>query len=897
MQLGARTNLVTGARAALRLAALLLLLASPSAARATADDGVLRATLANGLRVVIVRNTLAPVVSTELNYLVGSNEAPPGFPGMAHAQEHMMFRGSRGLSQAQLAAISAGIGGDFDAVTRQTVTQYFFTVPAQDLEVALHLEAIRMRSVLDSQASWQSERGAIEQEVAQDLSNPQYVLHTRLLAAAFAGTPYAHDALGTRRSFDRTTGAMLGRFHQRWYVPNNAVLVIVGDVEPRAALSAVERLFGGIARKPTPPRSPIRMRPIAAQTLRSRTDLPYGVAVVAFRMPGYRSPDYATAQVLADALGSQRGKLYALVLRGEALSAEFSIDFLPEASVGYASAAFPRGADGEKLAGALREVLAGIATHGVPEDLVAAAKRGERAQAELQKNSIPGLAQAWSEAVALEGRSAPEEDVQAIERVSAADVDRLARQSLDLGHALTAIMTPQVSGKPVTSSRFGGKESFVPSKAPRVALPPWARAAVERVSVPRWTLNPVSMHLPNGIRLIVQPESISDTVSVFGHIRNRPSLEVPQGQEGVDEILGQLFPYGTTKLDQAQFQKALDDIGAAESAGTDFSLQVLAEHFARGIELLAQNELDPALPEAAYRTVRGQAAAALPGTLQSPGFLASQALKAALFPKDDPELRHPTPESLRALTLGDLRAYYRHVFRPDLTTIVVVGKVTPERARALVERYFGAWRADGPPPQVELAPVPPNAASTTTIPDASRVQDRVTLAATLALNRSNPDYDALELGNAVLSGGFYASRLYHDLRQSAGLAYYVGSRFEVGRTRGLYVASYACDPPNVFRARGILEHDLRDMQTAQVDAQTLRQAKSLLLKRIPLSEASVDDIAAGLLERVRLDLPLDEPWRAAQRYAALSAEQVRAAYARWLRVDALAQVTEGPAPR
>src|SRR5579875_3330326 len=135
------------------LFAFILFLAMPFGARAaqgqpaSEKSGVLRATLKNGLQVVIVKNTLAPVVTT-MNYRVGSNEAPPGFPGMAHAQEHMMFRGSPELSANQLAEIAAAMGGMFDADTQQTVTQYFFTVPSEDLDVALRIEAIRMRGVL-----------------------------------------------------------------------------------------------------------------------------------------------------------------------------------------------------------------------------------------------------------------------------------------------------------------------------------------------------------------------------------------------------------------------------------------------------------------------------------------------------------------------------------------------------------------------------------------------------------------------------------------------------------------------------------------------------------------------------------------------------------------------------
>ena len=117
---------------------------------------VLRATLANGLEATVIRNPIAPVVTTVVNYHVGSNEAPAGFPGMAHAQEHMMFRGSPGLTAGQLADINAAMGGSFDADTQQTVTQYFFTVPAEYLDVALHIEAIRMRGVLDSEKLWQA---------------------------------------------------------------------------------------------------------------------------------------------------------------------------------------------------------------------------------------------------------------------------------------------------------------------------------------------------------------------------------------------------------------------------------------------------------------------------------------------------------------------------------------------------------------------------------------------------------------------------------------------------------------------------------------------------------------------------------------------------------------------
>jgi len=858
---------------------------------------VVRATLDNGLRVVIVGNGLAPVVTTEMNYLVGSNEAPDGFPGMAHAQEHMMFRGSPGLSGDQLAYVSAALGGRFDADTQQTVTQYVFTVAAEDLDVALQIEAIRMRGVLASEAGWRQERGAIEQEVAQDLSNPQYLLYAKLLAALFEGTPYAHDALGTRPSFERTTGAMLKKFHDAWYVPNNAILVVVGDVRPEAALASIRTLFGAIPARPLPRRPDVALRPVTPRTLRLDTDLPYGLAVLAFRLPGFDDADHAAARVLADALGSQRGALQNLVAEGKALDGGFSFEPLPKAGLGFAAAAFPQGDPPPATLGELQAVLKAAASQGVDADLVEAAKRRVITHAELEKTSIPGLASAWSQALAVEGRQSPDDDVAAIQRVTVADVNRVARRYIDLGRAVTAILTPKPSGKPVTAKAFGGKESFTPPNAARVPLPAWAESAVKRLSVPTSAVKPVVAVLPNGLRLIVQPESVSRTISVIGRVKQRPALQAPAGQEGVDEVLDGLFGFGSESLDRVAYQRALDEIGAEATAGGDFELEVLAEHLDRGVQLLADNQLRPALPDAAFKIVRGQVAARLAGRLQSAEYQAQRALKQALVPPGDPTLREATPDTVSALTPADVRGYYRRAFRPDLTTLVVIGRVTPEQARAVVEKHFGGWRSEGPPPATDLPPVPLNRPAVISVPNAARVQDRVVLAETLGLTRFDPDYYALELGNHVLGGAFYATRLYRDLRQNAGLVYAVDSTLEMSRTRGIYVVEYGCDPPNVAKARGIILQELRTMQTSAVPADELRQAKALLLRRLPLSEASMASIAGGLLARAVDGLPLDEPTRAAERHLALTAEDVKAAFTKWVRPQDFVQVTEGPSPR
>ncbi len=858
------------------------------------DEDVTRATLSNGLRVIIVRDPLAPVVTTIVSYLAGSNESPPGFPGMAHAQEHMMFRGSPGLSGDQLSAIAAGMGGNFDAQTQQTATQYFFTVPAQDLDVALHLEATRMAGVLDSDALWNKERGAIEQEVAQDLSNPQYVFYSRLLAKMYDGSPYAHDALGTRPSFNRTTGEMLHKFYASWYAPNNAILVITGAVEPRQVLAQVKDLFEKIPAKKLPERPSIKLKPVKATTLRQTTDLPYGMVTMTMRMPGFDSPDYAAAQVLGDVLNSQRAELYDLVVHGDALDVGFDQDTLPKAGIGSVTAVFSQGSDPQPLLKKVKKILAGYAKNGVPAELVEAAKRHEIAAAEFRKNSVAGLAMAWSQALAVEGRDSPQDDIEAIRRVSAADVNRVAHANLDQDHAVVGILTPSPSGKPVSSKSFGGTESFAASHVKTVELPKWAAGPLARLSLPESTVKPITSTLPNGLKLIVQPETVSDTVTVLGAVKHNADVETPEGQDGVDDVLDRLFSFGTKHLGRIGFQKALDDIAAEQGAGTSFYVQTLSDKFDRAVELLADNELNPALPKEAFAVVKGQVAATAKGRLQSPDYLTQRALHKGLFPQKDPTQRQATPETVNALSLDDVRGYYEKVFRPDLTTIVVIGKVTPEHAREAVEKYFGNWKAAGSKPDTVLPQAPSNKPSAVFVPNASQVQDKVILAQTLGLNRFDPDYYALELGNHVLSGGFYASRLYRDLREEAGLVYFVDSSFNVGETRGVFSVEYGSDPPKVSQARTLVLKDLQAMRDKPVSEEELHQAKALALRQISLAEASVGRIADQLLGYALIGLPLDESTLAAQRYLTMTAEQVQSAYKKWLRPADLVQVTEGP---
>jgi zinc protease len=229
---------------------------------------------------------------------------------------------------------------------------------------------------------------------------------------------------------------------------------------------------------------------------------------------------------------------------------------------------------------------------------------------------------------------------------------------------------------------------------------------------------------------------------------------------------------------------------------------------------------------------------------------------------------------------------------------VVIGDVTSEEAKNVVGKWFGGnWKASGAKPDVTLPRVPLNAVSSVTVPDPSQLQNSVHLSEIVGITRFDADYYPLQLGNHVLGGGFYATRLYHDLRQVNGYVYNVDVHMNATKTRTMYGITYACDPANVSKARQLIARDLMAMQKENVTPAELQQAKALVLRQLPLGESSEDAVAGGLLARAQMNLPLDEAARAAKRYISMSADEVRLAFAKWIRPDGFVQVVRGPAPQ
>jgi zinc protease len=888
------------ARRVVALITVSLLASTAWAHGAPAEGSVTKVTLANGLRVVIVRNPLAPVVSTDMAYDVGSRDDPSDVPGMAHAQEHMMFRGTKNLSTAELGTLATALGGNFNAETGDTLTQFEFTVPANDLDAILRVESDRMRDVLDAQSEWQTERGAIEQEVLADETHPGADLFRDAKALAFAGTTYAHDGVGTRAAFDRLTGPRLKEFWKKWYAPNNAVFVIAGDVDPAQTIAAVRARFDSIPRREIATHAAEHFEPIRRTMFRRPSSLVYPLAVVGYRMPGLGDDDFLASYLLQLVLDSPRGPLHTLVDTGEALDGGWTtLPYIPGAQLGFATAALRPGADPTEMTTRLEAIVHAYAERGVPRELFETTQRHAIADQELSRNSISALANDWATTIALDGEPSIEREQQLLAGVTLQEVDRVAKKYFDPAHAILGALTPSATASQASAPEPAqlGSEKPLQAQAPVTKLPDWASAFVKNVVVPADAPAPTATDLPNGVHLVVEPETVSDSVFVLGSVRTNASLQEPDGQEGVASLLSTLFEYGTAGRDRASFVRAQDDLDTEITTGSRFVAQTTPKSFDRAVDLLAEGELHPRFDDATFTAVRSRALEELETMLGGTAYEIERNTAEKLLPAGDPELRQATTQSMAALSLADVRAYYEKIFRPDRTTIVVIGNVPEEKAAAAITHAFADWHAVGAPSSLDLPRVPQNAAGDVRLAPPALRQDTGTLEELLETDRGDPNYYALELGNAILgggSGGPEQSRLFRDIRQNAGLAYSIGSELAIDRTRARFSISYACLPSNEERIASLATADVEKMRSDEPDGFELSLAKASIVRRSIVDEGAVESVGESLLEDAATGMPLDQENLDARAFVATSGVAVRDAMAKYIHPDHFVHVVIGP---
>jgi len=856
---------------------------------AAADEPtVSRVTLANGLRVVVDRIATVPVAEVSVVYLVGSTDAPANDPGLNGAVAHMLSDHVDGLSASQLAALLSALGGRSTSSWSFRTTRFVSEVTAEDVPIVLRLEADRMRGSGATKADWAVERAIFAQGAAS--SEGSYTAQWRhdMLTALHPQSPLSQDQYSGVGALLRDPLSTAEKFRTTWYVPSNAILVITGDVDPSAVIAQVHTDFDGLARSPSPRQTDDRLAKPHGSTTTIVHNIVTRPAFACFDEPGSASADYAAAQILDDIMLSHTGELRALQESGKALTTSLD-QIYGDRHVTVACAHAETGlvgsaeVNGPGLLDAVKGALAHYADHGVAADDVAAAIHFEALQHSIDRTDAQALATDWAVYAGNLGFGSPDDYYAAIDKVTPEDVDRVARACLD-EHTLALatvrgsahLKAPPTVAAPPASTAVGS-----------AALPQWAAsAATVPTSIGPHENAPAESTLPNGLRVITIDQPGTGVVQLYGRVKVRPQMETPAGKDGIDLVLARLFTDGPNDMSHDAFAKSLDELGGTISAGSDFHLSTTSDDFDRGLSLLADEELHPTV------SPRG-VALALYGAMQdsldrsmSLSTEISTALARGMFPPGDPSERTANPQMISSITADDVRAYFDAAFRPERTTIVIIGDVTPANAVSEVSEWFGAWSdATSAAPPDDLPAVPQNGPEHHFFSQSSLGVRWVLLGETLGVSPTSENFEAVNMGLEVLGGDTWDSRFLQDIRAKQGLALNVSQTLDIEPNRSTIDVFYVCAPQNAADVRSIIMTDIRSMQTVPLTKDTLERAKARLLRRQMIDLGTPATAAQQYLTYAALGLPLNEPELRAARYASLTPNDVMRALGVALRPD------------
>ncbi len=892
-------RLVSALLAAAFAVAILLPSASPGAeSGAPLATQTQTRTLADGLRVVVIEDHAAPVAQVQMWYRFGALDELPGKTGLAHALEHMMFRGTHDLSSAGIDDMTARLGAEVNAETENEDTHFYFVVPADRVETIVHFEADRMRGLKLDPADWDLERGAVLEEYAQKHSNPASSFLYAVQQKVFGG-PLGGTSLGAKADIERATVADLRAYYDAWYRPNDATLVVTGDVEPAKVFAEAERDFAAIPAAPLPERKHYVLLPANGVQWTEHAPFPYTLVDEAYAAPGDAKPfehDQVRNDLALDAMFNERGRFRkALVDSGLALAYDPIRLEDRRASVIHVVLIVAPGHTAREVRDAYQKTLAQVLAEGLDPDLFAAAKRSALVALTYARDSIVGLGNAIGSNMVFPGDTDPADFGELYGSITREEATAVARRVYAKASVVATLLPETAASRPFAppdvsssvSDDFGSRAAAGP-----LIQPAWLRDDLAKPLALRSAVAPVLTVLPNGLQLLVQRVPANPTVFIRGVVRTSPSFD-PPGKEGLGEVTSSLMPWGSAKYDAETQRKLGDDRAARFSFGTSFGAHGAASDFPLLLDVLADDVRHPLLPPDKFTLVRSQLGAYAARRSLQAGFQAERLFDAALYPAGDPALRVAGARSIASVTLDDVKAYHARFVRPDLITLVVVGDVDPAEVRRRVVAAFGDWSATGPKPDPHLPPIPlpqPQTREVTT-----EGQDVTVQLGAPALPRTAADYDPLTLANAIYGGaGSLESRLFREVRQQRGLVYSASSRLQANRDRGTFTVSFSAVPAKVDLAEAVVREELKRMQDEDVSADELAHAKTRVVAQQLIAEQATSAIAGDLLAIGVDDLPASYFATLSQRYAGITAADVRRAAQAYLHPDNLVEVRIGP---
>ena len=411
-------------------------------------------TLANGLQVLLLEEHKAPIATVQVFYHVGSKDEHPGIRGIAHMFEHMMFKGTERVPPEAHARLLKEVGGVSNAFTTEDLTAYHETVPPSYLGFALELEAERMRHLKLFPATVGSERDVVIEEKRLRIDNDPVGKALELFrATAYTQHPYQWTAIGTVEDLRRVTVPDCQTFYDTYYQPNNATLIVVGDVREAEVRSLVERHFGAVSRGPAPPRASAVEPPQTARrekTLAVPVELP--VVIGGYHVPAARHPDGAALAVLSVILsGGESSRMHQRLVRKDklALAAGGVLQALEASGLFLVYAAHLPDRDQAKVRAGLLDEIARVRQGGVTAAELTKAKNQIAAQDIYRLETVDGIATELGTAQYIEGdwHRFLDEAARTL-AVTAADIKRVAGQYLvDSNLTVVSVRPPEVGGK------------------------------------------------------------------------------------------------------------------------------------------------------------------------------------------------------------------------------------------------------------------------------------------------------------------------------------------------------------------------------------------------------------------------------------------------------------------
>ena len=857
--------------------------AAPAAAATVPPIAYTERTLANGLRVYAIRDTASANVSVQVWYDVGSKDDPAGRSGFAHMFEHLMFKATRNLVPEQLDRLTEDVGGYNNASTADDYTNYYEVVPANHLQRLLFAEADRMATLVVDPKTFASEREVVKEELRSRILAQPYGKLFGLYApmVSYNRHPYARPGIGSIADLDAATIDDIRAFHATYYRPDNAVLVVAGNFDPAQLDRWVDQYFAPIAKPNRPiPRvtidEPVRQQPVTKTVYEANTPLP--AILISYPLPPASHPDQAALKVLDAVLSSgDNSRLHQSLVYRDQIAQDVGVQLDSKQGPGtlslYAILAGGKSvAEGE--AALKREVAKLIAAPPTAAELAEA--KNELTTAELlSRETAEGKASALAQGVIVErDPKAADKGLAAIDRVTAADVQRVARIWLADNRAATIRYLPD-SAKPagaasdsiaIASSVVTAPLAVPPGIAIHTPAPdgqrilPPAPAAPVQVAIPV----PVERRLSNGMRVVLV-EKRGLPVVTAALVAGGGAANDPDGRAGVGELTAGLLTQGTKTRSATEIARAIESLGGSIGSGAGWdsqsvTLTVGSAQVAPALGILADVARNPAFAEGEIDRLRTRTIDGVCVALTDPAQLSGLVADNAVFGPYS-GYGHPasgTPSTLKAITRADVTAAYRGAWQPEQATLVLVGDLTADAGMALAQRLFGDWRSNAAAPAPIAppgAPPAPQSGARVIVVDMPGAGQAGVVVARPGIRRDDKTYFPAAVANATLGVGF-SSRLNQEIRIKRGLAYGARSELDARRNGGVVSASTQTKNPSAPEVVKIITDELRRMGAEPAPEAELATRKAVLTGNFGRTIERTSGIAGTIVTYVADGVPL-----------------------------------------